>query len=41
VVSDAIHKGEFDVESRRVVYEVASGLTISDTLFGVESAREG
>jgi len=39
--SGAIYKWEFDVDGRRVEYEVAGGLTISDTLYSVEAAREG
>jgi hypothetical protein len=33
VVSSAIHTVEFNVDNRRGGYEVAGGLTISDTLF--------
>ena len=39
--SGAIYKWEFDVNSRRVEYEVSGGLTISDTLYAVDAAREG
>jgi len=37
----AIYKWEFDVNGRRVEYEVKGNLTISDTLFHVEAALEG
>ena len=39
--SGAIYKWEFDVDGRRVEYEVSGGLTISDTLYAVDAAREG
>jgi len=39
--SGAIYKWEFDVGGRRVDYEVGGGLTISDTLYAVDAAREG
>lgn len=39
--SGGIYKWEFDVGDRRIEYEVAGGLTISDTLYAVEAAREG
>ena len=39
--SGAIYKWEFDVDGRRIEYEVAGGLTISDTLYSVEAALEG
>jgi len=34
-------QSEFDVGGRRVDYEVGGGLTISDTLYAVDAAREG
>ena len=37
----AVYKWEFNVDERPVEYEVHGGLTISDTLFGLEAAREG
>ena len=39
--SGAIYKWEFDVDKRRVDYEVSGCLTISDTLYAAEAAREG
>ena len=39
--SGAVYKWEFDVDKRRVEYEVGGGLTISDTLYAVDAAREG
>lgn len=37
----AIYKWEFDVEGKRVEYEVKGNLTISDTTFGLDAALEG
>lgn len=39
--SGAIYKWEFDVDGRRVEYEVSGSLTISDTLFSVDAALDG
>jgi DNA-binding transcriptional LysR family regulator len=39
--SGAIYKWEFDVDGRRVEYEVAGSLTVSDSLFQMEAALEG
>ena len=39
--SGAIYKWEFDVDGRRVEYEISGNLTISDSLFSVEVALEG
>lgn len=37
----AIYKWEFEIDGRPVEYEVQGGLTISDTLFGLDAALEG
>jgi DNA-binding transcriptional LysR family regulator len=39
--SGAIYKWEFDVDGRRVEYEISGSLTINDSLFSVEAALEG
>src|SRR2546423_6533077 len=39
--SGAIYKWEFDVDGRRVEYEISGNLTINDSLFPVEAALEG
>jgi len=39
--SGAIYKWEFDVDGRRVEYEISGNLTINDSMFSVEAALEG